>query len=274
MRYLAPVLMLFALVACAPLGEKLATLRKESPAGDNYNQLLATEYLAYSESLAERGHPIRADRFAAKGLAAQKGETVLPEQSLKLDAERQALMLVLTDDVKEVAPDKLARAQLLFDCLADEVGSAGVSPTEALCKESFETALTDVEFIADTLVHGTNNQFAVQFSPASAVLSNEASSVIDIVASRVKNLGEYKVELMAYANRPDMPSKIKLLASKRVLAIEEALIKKGVNAAHIHSHPYVQNSEVFLSVSDTGSNENAVGVTIQTFGQPAEAKAK
>lgn len=271
MRYLVIATLLLSMAACAPLGEKLAILQKESTKeGESYNQLLASEYLAYSESLAERGHPIRADRFAAKGQAALKGGNVAPEVSVKTDKERQALMLVLTDDLKEVVPAKVARTQLLYDCLADEAASPGKNQSEMLCKESFAVALSELQFIAGTLVHGTNNNFTISFASGSAEISNDAQNVLEIAAGRVKGLGEYKVELITH-EKPGASSKFKLLTHERVLAVEQGLIAKGVDAGRIENKPAVASKEVVLSIDNKTGNPDAIDIDIKTFA-PASGK--
>ncbi len=267
MRIIPFVLTVLLATSCAPVGKKLAQLQQKPPEGTTFNALLAKEYFAYAESLAERGHPIRADRYAAKSSAAMDNHLVLPDESSDLPSQRAALMLVLNDDVKEVVPDQAARAQALFDCLANESGIFDMF-TDSLCKESFATALADVQFVADTLVHGDGNKFAVHFAPASAAFSSEAEKIMDVVARRINGMGKYKIELVAYGKKPQAKSKTKLLATKRILAVEKALIVRGVNAGLIYDHSAASKDEVFLDVRQAGESADAVGITIQTFGQP------
>ena len=262
MRFSYPLILLL-LSACAA-GSNLEALRDKKPVGESFNQILAAEYLGYAESLAEEGHPIRTNRFSGKGLDALAGSEVAPEESDKLAEQRKALMAVLTPDVKEIAPAKAARAQMMFDCWADG---------KKLCEEEFASALSDVEFIADVLVHGSDNRFALRFAEGSTVLSDAAETVLDVVAKKVAGMGEYQVELMAYGFTPKAPAKIKALASRRVIAIEKGLIKRGVDAGRIHRHTAGSSKEVFLSIDVIEGGQDNVGLSIQTYGQPEEAVA-
>lgn len=262
MKNYSPLLLLL-LAACAA-GSNLEALRAKNPAGKNFNQVLAAEYLGYAESLSEEGHPIRTSRFAQKGLDAISGYDVAPEESDTLAEQRKALLASLTPDVKEVAPAKAARAQLQFDCWADG---------KALCEEGFNDALAEIEFIADLLVHDDDNRFKVEFDGSKSRLSEKANTVLDVIAKRVATYGEYQVELMAYGNKTKSSSKIKALASNRILAIEKALIARGVDAGRIHKHRSTHGSEVFLSVDEADDSQNAVAISIQTFRQVPEVKS-
>jgi len=247
--------MLLLLTACVQMGDHLAALREKKPSGDTFPQALAAEYLAYSESLAEEGHPLRANYFAGKGLAALESGDADLEDKPALAESRQALVSVLTPDIKEIAPAKAARAQLLFDCWAEK---------EGVCKNSFATALADLQFIADALVHGENNHFVAHFEPGSAVLTGEISAIVDVVARRVASLGEYNVEMTA-------PSKKSALSGKRLLVLEKALIARGVNAGRLHVHRSAGSREVMLSIDRDNMDANSVAISIQTYGQPEEA---
>ncbi len=246
---------LILLAGCAGLGSNLVELRDKKPSGDTFPQALAAEYLAYAEARAEEGHPLRANYFAAKGLAALNGEAVDVEKKPALEESRQALLAVLTPDVKEIAPTKAARAQLLFDCWAEK---------EGVCKDGFADALTDLQFVADALVHGEDNRFAVPFAAGSSALDGQGAAVLDVIGKRVAGLGEYQVEIMP----ADVKNK---MAVGRVLIIEKELIKRGVNAGRIHTHRKGKNKEVTLSSDDRKHHANSVMISIQTYGQPKES---
>jgi hypothetical protein len=245
------------------LGNTLETLRAKNPTGNNFPEALAAEYLAYAESLSEEGHPIRSAHFAQKGLDALAGRDVPLEENDAYDENRKSLMRMLTPDVKEIAGAKAARAQMMFDCWADG---------KALCEDGFVAALSDVEYIADLLVHGDDNQFTAQFETGSSVLTDKSIALIDVIGRRVAGYGEYQIELMAYANKPKASRRVKALASDRILAIEKALITRGVDAGRIHKHPGVKKNEVFLSVDEAGVAKNTIAISIQTFGQLPEPK--
>lgn len=257
MRVTHAFIILFFMAGCASLGGQLTELRAKKPSGDSFSQFLASEYLAYAESIFEEGHPLRADYFARKGLAALKNEDVELEERPALVESRQELLAVLTPDIKEVAPAKAAHAQLLFDCWAEK---------KRLCEEGFPAALADLQFIADVLVHGEGNRFRVEFAKNSAVLSNEASTILDIIGKRVSGYGEYQVQL-----KPAV--KTGSVTAKRLLALEKGLITRGVNAGRIETVRDHKDHEVVLSIDKGRQGKNTIAITIQTYGQPSKGAA-
>lgn len=254
MRVKTSLLLLLALTGCASLGDDLASLRAKKPAANDFNSSLASEYLAYAEARAEENHPIRADHFAAKGLTALDGGDVELEESSEFSESRQTLLAVLTDDIKEIAPSKAARGQILFDCMVEEGG---------ICKESFAHELKDLQFIADALVHGENNRFAVGFAASSATLTAQGTSMLDIVANRVSKLGDYQLAIESSAKKQK-------LNHLRVLAVEKGLIARGVDAGKIEEARKHKGEEVSLS-TDKRPSADTVVISISTYVPPKEA---
>ncbi len=254
MRVKVAVFTLILLSGCVTIGQDLARLQAKKPAPGDFNQSLATEYLAYAQSLAEEGHPIRADRFAAKGLDALAGRDVPLEEKPEYTNNRLALMAVLTPDIKEIAPAKAARAQLLFDCWMEK---------ETVCRDSFSEALSDLQFVADALVHGESNRFEVSFANTSSTLDAKAETVVDIIARRVSGYGEYRIELR-------LPSRHSKLNMPRVLAIEKALIARGVNAGWIMLEP--RGKEVALSTDR--QDANTIVMQVQSYVAPEPPAGK
>lgn len=152
MRPIAFVSLLLLLSGCTG---SLSELRSLAPAPDDFSSALAAEYLAYSEAELEQGRGQAADHFAAKGVEAAKTRIVPPDaaKGAELEAARAALVVVLTDDVKHVAPQKAARAQLLFECWnAQEPKKQPSRPVS--CADSFAVAMEELQAVADSLIHG------------------------------------------------------------------------------------------------------------------------
>lgn len=248
---------LFILASCAPAGEQLAELRAKNPQNTNFSEALATEYLAYGESLAEEYEYRRADYFAGKGLVALAEGDVAPEENADFLNQRQELLLVMTDDIKNVAPSKAARAQLLFDCWVEG---------KAVCAETYPPALADLQFIADMLVHGGGNHFTVSFPAGSSELSSKAESVLDVIAAKVIRYGRYQIEIIPVMKNKD-------ITKQRLLALKAGLITRGIQDAHIHSHRAKDKQEVFLSADQKHRNIHSFSISIQTYGQPLEAES-
>jgi len=248
MRAKSLLIALFMLAGCSVGGNSLQELKAKKPGVDSFGEALAAEYLAYADSLSEEGHPIRAKKFADKGLLAlEKGDAPL-EQKEELAKQREALMAVLTPDVKEITPQRAARAQLLFDCWADK---------EGVCKKSFAEALADLQPVADALVHGENNRFVAQFARGSDAVNADVAAILDIVAHRVSGYGAYQINLAP-------PLKKSLLNTKRLLALEKGLIARGVNAGHIEVEGKSPGKEVRLSSDRKAKSSDSIVITLQT----------
>lgn len=256
---------LCVLAACAPMGSNVVALKAKNITPTHFSGALAAEYLAYAQSLAEQQHPMRADYFAGKGLSAAEGKNPQPEEAKEAQMQaRKALSDLLTDDMKDIVPMRLARAQLLFDCWVDE--SKRVFDSEpALCAESFSEVLAELQAVAEVLVHGDDNRYSVTFAPASAQLSDQAQTMLNIIGKHVEGLGRYRVEIMGFAEGKKTTPKSKLLARNRALAIEKALIERGVNAGYIHMNKKTADKEVLLSVDKRKVNNDKVIIMLQTF---------
>lgn len=157
MKKVLLILMAFSLTGC---GANLVLLAAHDPQATDFNSSLAAEYLAYAESMSEQDHPVLSEYYADKGLKALSGEPVPPEQAKDDDKAviegRKQLLAVLTDDVKSVAPQKLARAQLLFDCWQQQHRTGG-NVKKAPCAEEFSASLAEVQEVADSFIHGKSS---------------------------------------------------------------------------------------------------------------------
>lgn len=212
----------------------LQELQQISPMANDFSGSLAAEYLAYSQAELEQGQDYSSEYFAAKGLGAAKGEVVMPDDvreegsdSSGLLAARQALVGVLNDDVKHVAPQKAARAQMLFDCWNAQTASkrAGFA---AGCAEEFGQVYDELQQISDNLTHGAIGRSTFDFYVGSAALDAEARYVIAKVAAHLKSVSDYAVELDAHHNVKDNKSSKGRLARARLTVVRDALIRAGV----------------------------------------------
>lgn len=143
---LLPVL----LSAC---GTPLDTLQRSHPEPHDFTSALATEYLGFAESEKEQGFGKNATRFAQKGLKAEKGEHVPPEnpndwnipedERVALEDARKQLNVALTEDTIRIIPQKAARAQMLYDCWMAQA-ERGQAMEDAACAEEFGSVIGDV----------------------------------------------------------------------------------------------------------------------------------
>lgn len=272
MRRLALIAALLSLTGCA---SNLDRLRDADPQANDFPSALAAEYLAFANSEAELGHHQSADYFAQKGLRAHKGEVVLPEavdpnlpvvRQKELESARKQLMTMETDDVKRVSPQKLARAQLLFDCWQQQLNK-GVNPevAEALapCADEFKSSMNELQPVANSFIYGAETTQYVQFATNSTELNQESLDVLQKIADRVNTGKKYTLTLTGIADH-----KHHILLQRRLRTVKETLVAKGVNAKNIRfKEP--GSKAVLLSNDKVAANNDQITITI---GQPRPHK--
>lgn len=231
MRQIAALSCLMLLAACT---SPLQRLESANPEANNFPTALASEYQSYAESESEQGHHRVAQHFAEKGVQALKGQTPppeLPDYNLpkrtqrRLAFARTRLMDFLTPDMKRVAPQKLARAQLLFDCWQHQVARR-LSENEVPCSEEFAAALSDLQSVQDGLRYGPEASHVITFAPGSTALDAKDLEIVEGVAQALKQKNYYIVELHTYMGRRSVQHS---LSEERLMAVRQALIKAGVS---------------------------------------------
>jgi OOP family OmpA-OmpF porin len=264
---------LLLLAGCAG---NLQELREISPKASNFSSSLAAEYLAYSESEIEQGHKLSADYFAAKGVRAAKGETVepeevsvsadIPENDLKkLSASRAALIDLLNSDVKKVAPQKAARAQLLFDCWNRQENKK--PPLEKVsCAHDFAIAYDELRSVADDLSYGADSKNMVEFPADSSKLDADGLNIIADISSHLAGRGDYALELVPHFDISNAKDRRSRLVKKRLAAVRDALVKAGIPGEKIfYVKPdlaSVSKGTVHLSSDKDAKYSNEIDINI------------
>jgi outer membrane protein OmpA-like peptidoglycan-associated protein len=263
MRIVVITALLLTLTGCTA---NLAQLKELAPNSDNFQSALAAEYLAYSESEAEQGRAHSSEHFAGKGLDSMHGEMVLPDETsnAKLIEPRAELMAALSDDVKHVAAQKAARAQMLFDCWNEQVNSK-LSP---VCADEFNNAFEEIQSVADSFIHGEAAHHVVVFEASSSTMDAAADGVVAEVAAHVKKLGKYRIQLDAHPKNPDDNA----LADARLDALQAALVKAGVSAGRIKTARGNEGKVVVLSSAIDEQSADAVDITIKSTNRKTKGK--
>lgn len=230
--YLLPTLLLLS--GCA---NSLNELQKLNPPANDYNSALAAEYKAYAESEAEQGRRSNSEHFARKGLDALNGKEVLPEPAdaslAKTDQDelaeaRTALIKMQTEDMKRVAPQKLARAQLLFDCWQQQV-TKRISQERAPCSEEFASDLSELQEVSDSFNYEREHAYVLSFLPGKARLDNEGNALLKEIAGHAKKADDYLIEV-EIGKTADVSGH---LAEKRLQLIKQRLARSGVSAGRV-----------------------------------------
>jgi OOP family OmpA-OmpF porin len=264
MRFLALLALVPLMAACSLMGSR-GELKRLSPEAGDFASALAAEYLAYSDSEAEQGRGVSAEYFAAKGLRAAHGEDVVPDtaktKSEELAKSRGMLVAALTDDVKSVAPQKAARAQLLFDCWVEQE-SKRISQELAPCRDEFRSTMADLQTVADSFKFGEKTVHSLEFPAGSATLDAEDLAVIRNIAHTLKPLPDYRIELKAYTTSNSVEAKA--LTEKRISALRSAFIRRGMVAERIKQVAQDESKAVVFSSDEPQGN--TVDITVATYG--------
>ncbi len=250
----------------------LQQLKEISPVANDFHSSLAAEYLAYSESEIEQKRDASADYFAAKGVDAAKGGNVEPDRVSndspnfkKLNRSRAALMEALTEDVKALAPQKAARAQLLFDCW-NEQESKKISLQKISCEKEFTIAYDELRDVADDITYGADSKNTIEFVPGNAELGADEMLLIKAISVHLSSYSDYAVQLDAHMDGKDIKSKQFFLMNKRIAVIKSALVKAGIPKKKIFtakSSPKKPSQDaVHLSNDDDMQSGEAVDIIV------------
>lgn len=240
----------------------LLRLSLEAPQANDYPSALAAEYLAYAQSEAEQGHIAAAEYFAAKGLQASNAEPVeaeVPAIDSAAGKARSDLVNLQTDDMKRVAPQKMARAQLLYDCWARQQSTP--ENEQAPCEEEFRSTLTELQMIADSFVYGQETVHMFVFPAHSARLGEALRAQASEIAGRASCITSYALEIHTGGT-----GKALALSKKRAQSLRAAFIGQGVPPERVRIAEDSDGKAVHLSNDEDSPGPNEVKVIMRSFG--------
>lgn len=250
-------------------------LSQTQPTGSEFNQHLTKEYTALAKFESEEmGDFLDADRYAAKGMAAAKDQSTLPDEvwmrdvperhEAQLNDGRARLMEAFDHDVKARYPMEAAAAQAKFDCWLEQAEEDYQPDHIAACKQSFVLAmrtiyakeqarLSDVSRAADTA--GRETLIFFDFDQAT-IKSGELGKVDNLAAALAKGGGPYKVTAVGHADRAGPDSYNQDLSMRRAKAIKEALVERGLSSAAISVDAKGETQPVEQTADDVAAAEN------------------
>jgi len=266
MRPIYSLPLLLALSACAM---SVKELREKNPAADDFPSALASEYQGYADSEYEQGRLMSAEHFASKGLDSLKGGNVEPEtpdsglaadQQQALGEARAQLAKLLNDDMKRVNPQKLARAQLLYDCWQNEVPRK-LSQLKAPCQGEFNSTVAELQEVSDAIQFGMEKTYVVVFQPKSVALDEQALATVKDVAGRVAALPRYRVMLVTYTGKRPAQRHI---VERRLSSVRRALVKAGVGGKNIRVKKHGGSTVVILSRDNIAVDTKKITIIVKT----------
>jgi OOP family OmpA-OmpF porin len=188
-----------------------------------------------------------ADFFAQKGLAAARGEVVLPEELGRWDLPahsvdelteaRSRLMRQLDSGARDAKPEVAARTQGAFDCWVEQQEENHQPDDIAACRDDFFAALAELEAPPPQQAAAPQpmapGSFMILFDWNSAVLTPEGQDVIRQVLAEAGGRDLSSVSTIGHADRSGSEEYNLALSLKRADAVRQALIDGGVPAASI-----------------------------------------
>ncbi|WP_259781477.1 OmpA family protein [Aestuariispira ectoiniformans] len=260
LRTSLPVLALTAVLAvgCA---NRFEDVKANGPAGGEFEKGLHAGYVQLAEM--ERNEYDWADgrNFTDRAAMVTEGQMVMPEEmsarSLpersvpELTSARARLMKAFAAGGKEAAPMDAAHAQVMFDCWMQEQEEDLQPDDIAKCRAGFMAAMDKVDAamkpmpmkkaepmkMAEPLPEGMTVYFAFD----SAKLQGASDQTINDAVSVYKNMDVKTIRLMGHTDKAGNNGYNAQLAEKRVMAVRNALIGKGVPANAIDTSSYGEN---------------------------------
>jgi OOP family OmpA-OmpF porin len=236
------VLALVGLSAC-DLAGPLQDLKTSPPASSRFGQSLATSYLAFAQEEADDYDWFNSRHFALKGLAAARGETVLPENPADWDVDngpsqgdlaalRARLIVALDAGGRDRAPETAASAQTGYDCWLEEMAEGWETAEIEACRKQFMTSLESLE---GTPGRAEQDRYQVFFDFAAYQLDPIARQIIAEAAKAIAAAKSTNVVVIGHADRAGAADFNMALSSRRAEQVKQALVSMGVPADRIHA---------------------------------------
>lgn len=271
MRALVLVAGVATLSACADFNkyDEVAALNQATASGSPFTQRLTGEYKTFVNSeLKNMSDKADALHFSRKGLAAARGDTVMPEPVADWNLQGQTgalqelingrtrLVNVFDLGARELQPDLAAVAQARFDCWIEQQEENFQQDHINACKREFLEALQQLESImpppappvAPAPAPAAQDPFAgidpnEQMRPENAMylvffdfdkydINSGAAAVLDSVAQELRNRSA-GLHVVGHADRSGTNAYNMRLATRRANSIKDALVARGVSADSI-----------------------------------------
>jgi OmpA-OmpF porin, OOP family len=216
-------------------------MRDVQPSGGTpFTQALTEEYRKFVVFQAdEEGDWVDANYFSRKGLAASRGDIVLPEElgiwdlpPEKVDelaAARGRLMRALDAGARDSNPQVAATAQARFDCWVEEQEENHESDRIGACRDEFLKAMEELE--AKKMVAPSEpEKYIVLFDFDKSNINAAGQAVIDEVIAAAKKMGTVNISATGHADRAGSETYNMALSLKRADSVRAALIAGGIAA--------------------------------------------
>ncbi len=226
------------------------------PAGGNFIQQTSHDYAGLADLLAHSGHQMSGDwadvdYFARKGLAAQSGQIVPPEDNsnwaiplevpygfrTQMAAQRVRLVNDLDRGGRDRFPGLASRAQVAYDCWLERTEGDWVKEFDGACHKDYVTSITALETALDgrpvAAAPGGAHEYNVYFEFDRSNLTPEGRQVVDSVAAAAKANPSIKLRLVGKADLTGTDPYNMSLSHRRADTVKAILRADGIDPARV-----------------------------------------
>jgi len=236
-----------SVAACAGTERQIAA-KTQPPSGTGYNAEMSSGYFELTNLEYSEGDYRASDHFAIKAMAAGRGEAVEPDTiesrsgvaknpafAAELGAARQRLMAAKGKGGVKVAPNDMARAQVMFDCWIQEQDENRQPDDIKACRDGFNVAMGRVEaaMMPKPVVMQMPGEYLVFFDWNKANVTPEAASILDSVVAAAKKMGDSKVVATGFTDTSGSAAYNMGLSVRRAESVKAVLVDEGIPAQNI-----------------------------------------
>lgn len=241
--------------------DEVKALNETSAVGNAFTQELTQEYRDFvNQELTTYKDHADALHFSRKGLAAARGDMVMPEpvtdwnllpgHAGELTVARTRLVNVFALGAREMQPDLSAFAQARFDCWIEEQEENFQPDNISACKSQFMDALAQLEaamppppppapepepvaeaFDVDPAepMKIENAKYIVFFDWDEHTLNAGANSILDAAAEEAKGRSLTTINLVGHTDTSGSRAYNQKLSMRRANVVRDALVARGVD---------------------------------------------
>jgi OOP family OmpA-OmpF porin len=220
--------------------------------GGNFVQETSHDYATFADFLAHSGHQLSGDwadvdYFSRKGLAAQRGEVVPPEDNsnwaipleyyqgfrTQMAQQRVRLVTALDNGGRDRFPALAARAQVAYDCWLERTEGDWAKEFDGQCHQDFLTTMTALEAALGGTPVAQTHEYNVYFEFDKSVLTAQARQIVDQAAQNMKRDHNARITLVGKADLAGTDPYNLALSHRRADTVRTILIADGVPANQI-----------------------------------------
>jgi OOP family OmpA-OmpF porin len=227
------------------------------PAGGNFIQETAHDYAGLADYLAHHGEIyqgdwVDVDYFARKGIAAENGALVPPEDNAnwaipleqpygfrtQMAQARVRLVNDLDNGGRDRFPGLAARAQVAYDCWLERTEDDWAKEFNGACHKDFIVTITALEQALNgaAVAPAEAHQYNVYFEFDRSNLTPEGRQVVDTVAEAAKGDSNVHIRLVGKADLTGTDPYNMALSHRRADTVRAELTREGVDASRVEEN--------------------------------------